>query len=188
MPSKNRTKTTTKIEKDSAATPETATTKLRTALVAAPGSTAADLAAAVGINKSTAGKILARWEANGTAIRTAGGVVDGRRVGDLWSAVADAVEPEVVAGPEAAEGAPPAREPFDPLPKGRLKPGALRMHVEDFLRMHAGEAFGPTQIGRALGRSQGAVNNALEASTLAGTVVKTQAAPKRFAIAPATKK
>lgn len=184
MPSKNRTKTTAKIEKDSATTPETAASKLRAALVAAPGSTAADLAVSVGINKSTAGKILARWEADGTAIRTARGVVDGRRAGDLWSAAADATEPEAVAAPELVEAAVPVREPLGPLPEGRLKPGALRQLAEDYLRMHPGEAFGPTHIGRALGRSQGAVNNALEASTLAGTVVKTQAAPKRFAIAP----
>ncbi len=186
MPSKNRTKMTTKIEKDSDATvPETAADKLRAALIAAPGSTAVDLAASIGINKSTAGKILARWEAKGTAIRTARGVVDGRRAGDLWSAVAtDVVEPEVVAKPELAEAVVPAREPFDPLPEGRLKSGALRALTEDYLRMHPGEEFGPTHIGRALGRSQGAVNNALEKLTSAGTVVKTQEAPKRFAIAP----
>lgn len=185
MPSKNR----TKIEKDSAGTPETATSKLRTALVAAPGTTAADLAASVGINKSTAGKILARWEADGTAIRTERGVVDGRRASDLWTAAAaDVAEPEEVAAPELVEAATPAREPSDPLPEGRLKPGALRQLAEDYLRMHPGEAFGPTHIGRDLGRSQGAVNNALEASTSAGTVVKTQAAPKRFAIAPAATK
>jgi hypothetical protein len=185
MPSKNRTKTTTKIEKESgAAGPETAASKLHAALVAAPGSTAVDLAANVGINKSTAGKILARWEADGTAVRTARGVVDGRRAGDLWSAVAA----DVVAEPESAEVDVATRKPFDPLPKGRLKPGALRALAEDYLRMHPGEAFGPTHIGKVLGRSQGAVNNALEASTSAGTVVKTQEAPKRFAIAPTATK
>jgi hypothetical protein len=190
MPSKNRTKTTTKIEKDSGvAAPETAADKLRAALVTAPGSTAVDLAASVGINKSTAGKILARWEANGTAIRTARGVVDGRRAGDLWSAVAtDVVEPDVVVEPESTEAVVTTREPFDPLPNGRLKPGALRQLAEEYLRRHPGEAFGPTHIGKALGRSQGAVNNALEASTSAGTVVKTQEAPKRFAIAPTATK
>jgi len=186
MPSKNRTKTTTKIEKDSdVAAPETAAGKLRAALIAAPGSTAVDLAVNIGINKSTAGKILARWEADGTAIRTARGVVDGRRAGDLWSVVAiEVVEPEVVAEPELAEVVVPTREPFDPLPEGRLKSGALRALTEDYLRMHPGEEFGPTHIGKALGRSQGAVNNALEKLTSAGTVVKTQEAPKRFAIAP----
>lgn len=185
MPSKNRTKSTTKIEKDSdGAVPETAADKLRAALIAAPGSTAVDLAASIAINKSTAGKILARWEADGTAIRTARGVVDGRRAGDRWSVVAaDVVEPEAVAEPESADSVVPAREPFDPLPEGRLKAGALRELTEHYLRMHPGEEFGPTHIGKALGRSQGAVNNALEKLTLAGTVVKTQEAPKRFAIA-----
>ena len=185
MPSKNHAKNTAKIKNDDAAMPETATSKLRAALIASPGSTAADLATSVGINKSTAGKILARWEADGTAIRTSRGVVDGRRVGDLWSPPADAAE--AVASPESAEAVVPEREPFDPLPHGRLKPGALRHMTEDYLRMHPGEAFGPTHIGRALGRSQGAVNNALEALAAAGTVVKTQAAPKRFAIAPTKK-
>ncbi|MEU7474353.1 hypothetical protein AB0A63_00100 [Lentzea sp. NPDC042327] len=202
MPSKNRSSATTKIDTDGdAAAPETAASKLRAALVAAPGSTAVGLAVSIGINKSTAGKILARWEADGTAVRTTRGVVDGRRAGDLWSAVAadvlaapDVVEPEAaepdevvpdpVTEPEVAEIAVPAREPFGPLPGGRLKPGALRDMTETFLRVHPGESFGPTHIGRALGRSQGAVNNALEALTSAGTVVKTQEAPKRFAIAP----
>ncbi|MCX2948966.1 MarR family transcriptional regulator [Lentzea sp. NEAU-D7] len=137
MPSKNRTKTTTKIEKSSDVTaPETAADKLRAALTAAPGSTAVDLAASIGINKSTAGKLLARWEADGSAIRTARGVVDGRRASDLWSGVAvDVMEPEVIAEPESAEGAVPAREPFDPVPEGRLKSGALRQLVEHYLYM-----------------------------------------------------
>ncbi|GHH32197.1 MarR family transcriptional regulator [Lentzea cavernae] len=181
MPSKTRTKSTTKIEKnDAAAAPETAANKLEAVLVAAPGSTAADLAVSVGINKSTAGKILARWEAAGTAVRTAGEVIDGRRAGDLWSAVV----PEVVTEQEPVEAVVPVRKPSDSLLEGRLKPGALRGLTEDYLRMHPGEAFGPTHIGRVLGRSQGAVNNALEALTSSGTVVKTQEAPKRFAIAP----
>ncbi|MFD4636903.1 hypothetical protein ACFWN2_06280 [Lentzea sp. NPDC058436] len=184
MPSKNRTKSTAKIENDVAAAPETAASKLQAALVAVPGSTAADLAASIGINKSTAGKILARWEADGTAVRTAGGLVDGRRLGDLWSAVApDVAEPDAVTDPEPVEAVAPVRVPSDPLPEGRLKPGALRGLTEDYLRAHPDEAFGPTHIGRALGRSQGAVNNALEALTSAGTVVKTKEAPKRFAIA-----
>ncbi|SES39872.1 MarR family transcriptional regulator [Lentzea albida] len=182
MPSKNRTKTTTKIKSEEVSAPETATDKLRAALVAAPGSTAVGLAAAIGINKSTAGKILARWEADGTAVRAVQGVVDGRRAGDQWSAVAESSGPETVAEPEVLDTAVPTGVPFGPPPVGRLKPGALRHLVEVFLRKHSGESFGPTHIGRVLGRSQGAVNNALEALTSAGTVTKTQEAPKRFAI------
>jgi hypothetical protein len=68
----------------------------------------------------------------------------------------------------------------------RLAPGALRGMVEDHLRDHPGEQFGPTAIANELGgKSSGAVSNALDKLVADGVAVKTQDKPRRFALAPA---
>lgn len=67
----------------------------------------------------------------------------------------------------------------------RLAPGALRGLVEDYLNDHPGKEFSPNAIGKALKRSSGAVNNALEKLVGDGYAVRTKDAPKRFAIAAA---
>jgi hypothetical protein len=67
----------------------------------------------------------------------------------------------------------------------RLAPFALRGMVEDHLRNHPGEEFGPVAIAKALGgKSSGAVSNALDKLVAAGTAVKTKERPRRFALAP----
>ena len=67
----------------------------------------------------------------------------------------------------------------------RLAPGGLRGMVEDYLRDHPGEEFGPTAIARALGgKSSGAVSNALDKLVEDKTAVKTKESPRRFALAP----
>lgn len=67
----------------------------------------------------------------------------------------------------------------------RLPSGALRGMVEDFLREHPGEEFGPAAIAKALdGRSSGAVSNALDKLVDYGTAVKASDKPRRFASAP----
>jgi hypothetical protein len=68
----------------------------------------------------------------------------------------------------------------------RLAPGALRGMVEDYLRDHPGEEFGPTAIAKALGgKSSGAVSNALDKLVEDNTAVKTKDKPRRFSLAPA---
>lgn len=52
-----------------------------------PNSTAADLSAAATIGKSTAQKILVKWESDGSVTRTAGIAEGGRRAADLWAIV-----------------------------------------------------------------------------------------------------
>ncbi|WP_410593586.1 MarR family transcriptional regulator [Amycolatopsis sp. lyj-23] len=70
--------------------------------------------------------------------------------------------------------------------KARLAPGGLRGMVEDYLRDHPGEEFGPTAIANALGgKSSGAVSNALDKLVEGGVAAKTQDKPRRFALAPA---
>ncbi|MGB6163280.1 MAG: MarR family transcriptional regulator [Pseudonocardiaceae bacterium] len=72
------------------------------------------------------------------------------------------------------EGQEPAKAP-------RLGKGALRGMVEDYLAEHPGEQLSPSAIGKALNRSSGAVNNALEKLVADGYAVQTQDKPKRFA-------
>ncbi|GAA5110714.1 MarR family transcriptional regulator [Haloechinothrix salitolerans] len=243
--------------------------KLWEALHAAPNSTAADLSATAKIGKSTAQKILVKWEADGSVTRTAGIAEGGRRAADLWaitdvdttqveptqadptpadtseaedtdatdaaqaepgtpaapdaddSAVteedpaeqtdtaadgaqdpadsdeADPVEAEPVAAEVSnpADGADGATTDGDATPedgadatgekKARLAPGGLRGMVEDYLRDHPGEQFGPTAIANALGgKSSGAVSNALDKLVEVGVAAKTQDKPRRFALAP----
>ncbi len=55
------------------------------ALYDQPNSTAAQLALAAGIGRSTAGKILAAWVKDGTVTRTPGAAQGGRRVADRWA-------------------------------------------------------------------------------------------------------
>jgi predicted transcriptional regulator len=62
----------------------------------------------------------------------------------------------------------------------RLPPGGLRGLVEDWLRDHPGEEFSPSKIGKELGRSAGAVSNALDRLVADGYAVQTQDKPKRF--------
>jgi hypothetical protein len=62
----------------------------------------------------------------------------------------------------------------------RLGKGALRGMVEDYLTERAGEQLSPSAIGKALGRSSGAVSNALVKLVADGYAVQTQDKPKRF--------
>src|SRR5690349_8151039 len=252
-----------------AAHPRTAAEdKLWAALDAHPAATAAELATAAGIGRSTAAKILARWAASELVTRTAptgttaaggppGRVAERWSIADLDQSVApsasgddpaddrhdagaasgaasgDEAEPtiarpeddgdrnlpedrggdqhggshrveargdrgdgevaSVTDAPEAraqpgtaraatltgtatgagatgdgASAAVPARE-------RRLPPGGLRGMVEDFLREHPEQAFGPSELGKKLGRSGGAVANALVKLVEAGSAVCVQA-------------
>ncbi|MFS8104677.1 MarR family transcriptional regulator, partial [Lentzea alba] len=63
--------------------------KLWQALRDNPGSTATALSTAAGIGKSTAPKILARWEKDGLVTRTAGIADGGSRPADRWSITTD---------------------------------------------------------------------------------------------------
>ncbi|WP_067902655.1 hypothetical protein [Nocardia vaccinii] len=65
----------------------------------------------------------------------------------------------------------------------RLAPGALRGQVEDHLRDAPEKEFTPHEIGKSLGRSSGAVHNALLRLTTLGTARKVSDRPKKFALA-----
>ncbi|MBF6277309.1 MULTISPECIES: hypothetical protein [Nocardia] len=72
-----------------------------------------------------------------------------------------------------------------PEASARLAPGALRGQVEDFLRDHPEGEFSPHEIGKLLGRSSGAVHNALAKLATLGTARRTSDRPRKFALATA---
>ncbi|MBK0870222.1 hypothetical protein INP57_25760 [Saccharopolyspora sp. HNM0986] len=174
--------------------------------------TTTQVVAGAGVGRSTAGKALARWAAAGLIIRhdapdhtTATTWLhtpdEQHEPGADTAEPDDAPPPDDHTPPEPAEAltadapadddAGAAEEPESPASAGpsagrpeRLKSGGLYGLVEDYLRDRPGQEFGPSQIGKDLNRSSGAVNNALEKMAAEEVAVKTQAAPKRFSIAP----
>jgi hypothetical protein len=266
--------------------------KLWSALRSHPGSTTAELSVLAGIGRSTAGKILASWNADGTVSRISGFSEGGRRAPDRWTVLdsddtsadtpasekipaewldADDEPTGTAAGPEnhdstehyrevstvdarlsdplAVPEATPSTDPSgdrdaprdpaddaldmdvsadsaggsggdadtdapptvdiqnaessevadadplsdvpedtqDPSAAGkprRLASGELHRMVEQFLRQHVGEEFGPSAIGKALGHSNGAVANALVRLTERGVAVQTCDRPRRYSVAP----
>jgi predicted transcriptional regulator len=175
--------------------------KLWRALLDSPGSTATALSTAAGIGKSTAPKILARWEGVGLVARTPGIADGGRRTADRWAIVTDdQTADDLTAGSlptddRSADDRPTGGQPCDdqvdevvdvPVKSERLAPGALRGLVEDYLRDHPGQQVSPNTIGKALNRSAGAVHNALEKLVEGGDVVRTSAKPKKYCLAADT--
>jgi DNA-binding MarR family transcriptional regulator len=164
------------------------------ALAARPGATATGLAEALGAGQSTTAKYLAALEAEGAVRREPGGREAGRKLADRWSvAVTDdwpaaaAVEGASAdsAGPaEAPEppAEPPAVDAADPSPTDRLGRGALGTLVREYLAARPEEDLGPTQIGKALGRSQGAVSNALGRLEASGEARLVSTSPRRYRI------
>lgn len=110
--------------------------KLWQALRHAPGSTAAALSAAAGIERSTAPKILTRWEKDGLVGRTTGIADGGTRAADRWSITSEDQPTD-----DQATDDQPTEKPV------RLAPGALGGMVEDYLRDNMGE-FSPTRSAR----------------------------------------
>jgi DNA-binding MarR family transcriptional regulator len=154
------------------------------ALAARPGATAAELADAADIGRSTAGKLLARLAADGRVLRQPGGRQDGRRTADRWTLPGATTAPAHDPHPEMATVA----ATTDPIPaagrpatrSGRLRPGELRDLVVGCLADRPGQALSPTAIAKALGRSAGAVGNALRVLAGQGVVVQSQVKPRMY--------
>ncbi len=144
----------------------TATTPERVlaAVVASSGATATDLAEATGLGRSTATKALAALEQAGHVARTTGGRDSGRKQPDQWS-------------PPAAD-----THPADAAEAGRLGKGQLGSLVVGYVQDRPGEEHSPTAIGKALGRSSGAVGNALTKLAAEGAVTETSAKPRRYIV------
>lgn len=140
--------------------------------------TAADLADRLGIGQSTAAKRLATLEGTGSVLRQPGGRVNGVRVADHWSVATIVVDND--AGNATKTD---ATNPADPKSGGkRLERGALGALVRDYLAARPDEDLGPSQVGKALGRSQGAVSNALARLETAGEARLVSVTPRRYRI------
>ena len=155
------------------------------ALASEPEATAADVAAAANVGRSTAGKVLARLASSGEVRRTEGGRDGARRLPDRF-ALASA-EPAAADGkPKAAQDATP-KAAADAKPKAaedRLKPGQLDELVLSYLKTNAdGSPHGPTAIARALERSPGAVANCVTRLTKAKQVRQDNDKPRRYSLA-----
>jgi hypothetical protein len=160
-------------------TSPTAAEAVAAALADHPGSSAAELSEIAGVGQSTATKTLATLEADGRASRLPGGRADnGRRQPDRWNPLPTA--PTQTAA-RAAKLVQPASDNSESA--GRLGRGELAGLVADFMAAHRGEAVGPTAVAKALGRSSGAVANALGRLTEAGTVALVGDQPRRYRLA-----
>ena len=165
-----------------AATQKTSPTQILDTLAARPEVTAAEVAAALGIGQSTAAKHLAALETEGAIRREPGGRDAGRRLPDRWSIVAAAggsAPGEAIQSPDRAANT--ERKPL--ALADRLGRGALGVMVRQYLAARPDEDLGPTQVGKGLGRSQGAVSNALSRLEAAGEVRLVSASPRRYRIA-----
>lgn len=152
-------------------TPSTTTTveTVLAAVTARPGATAVDLADVTGLGRSTVTRTLARLDQARQVTRTPGGRDNGRKQPDRWSV------PIAEADGDATTDVPTG---------GKLGKGQLRSLVLDYLRDRPGETQSPTAIAKALGRSSGAVGNALAKLAGDGTVTQTSAKPRRYAVRP----
>jgi DNA-binding IclR family transcriptional regulator len=139
------------------------------ALASNPEGTAADVAAAAGVGRSTASKVLARLASSGEVHRTEGGRDGTRRLPDRF-ALARAEPAAKGAKPKAAEE--------------RLKPGQLDGLVLDYLKKNADSGpHGPTTVANALKRSSGAVSNCLVRLTKSKLVRQESDKPRRYSLA-----
>jgi DNA-binding IclR family transcriptional regulator len=147
------------------------------ALAANPEATAAEVAVAAGVGRSTASKVLARLASLGEARRTEGGRDGARRLPDRF-ALASAEPAAKTARPKAAK---------DTEPKAaseHLKPGQLDGLVLAYLKEHADSGpHGPTTVAKALDRSSGAVGNCLVRLTKAKQVRQDNEKPRRYSLA-----
>lgn len=153
------------------------------ALAAHPGATAAELAEAAGVGQSTAAKTLAALEAEGRARRAVGGrSTSGRRQPDRWSPP-DTLSLDVKPSADATETAESTTSDRPGGSERRLGRGELNTLVLDYLAGHPGEPVGPAAVAKALGRSAGAVSNALGRLAEAGTVRLVGQSPRRYRLA-----
>jgi DNA-binding transcriptional ArsR family regulator len=153
------------------------------AVAAHPEATSAELAETLGIGQSTATKRLSALEDAGAVRRIPGGRQSGRRVSDRWVTVD--TKPGKPGGADSESRAPSSEGAVGETSSNdvRLGRGELASLVRDYLATRPDESFGSAALGKALGRSQGAISNSLAAMATRGDVVLASDKPRRYRIA-----
>jgi hypothetical protein len=150
--------------------------KVQSALKGKGGLTTAQVAEKAGLARSTATRTLAELEAEGLAERVNGGHDGKARVPDTWYQPGKSPK----AGKKAASpnGAASVTQPSG----DRLGKGELRAQVLDYLAAHPKAEFGPSQLAKpeVLGRSAGAIANALDKLAEDDKVRLTGEKPRRY--------
>lgn len=145
--------------------------KVIDALAAREEATVGELAAALGIGRTSARKHLTALDQAGKVKRSAGGREGKRKLPDRYSP----------AGEE--QKAPPRPEPPRKGSGERLRPGQLDGLVLGYLREHAADGpLSPSAVGKGLARSSGATANSLKRLAEAGRVQEVSERPRRYAI------
>jgi hypothetical protein len=153
------------------------------ALASNPEATAADVAAAAKVGRSTAGKVLTQLTRSGEIRRTEGGRDGARRLPDRF-ALASAGSAAEDATPKPPEGAKPKADAKPKAAGEHLKPGQLDGLVLAYLKENADSGpHGPTTVAKALDRSSGAVGNCLVRLTKAKEVRQDSEKPRRYSLA-----
>lgn len=155
-----------------------ATETVLVALASRPETTAEQLAAAAGLGRSTVAKALAALDAEHLVVRVTGGRDRGRRLADRWSL--PPATPTTEQPPSAGEDPVALRPAGDRGGEGRLARGQLRSLVADRLAGEPDREFTPSRLGGLLGRSAGAVGNALARMVENGQAVQTSVSPRRY--------
>ena len=172
------------------ATPTPTVEALLDALVGRPDTTAAELAEAVGIGRSTTSKLLAALATQGRVLRRPGGYQRGRRTPDHWTLITTTDRTRDTTSTSTATAATPTTQAADPdrtrpAPQ-RLGAGQLRDLVEACLAQRPNQALSATAVAKTLDRSAGAVANALQVLAGQGRVVQAHTKPRRYVIADPT--
>jgi IclR helix-turn-helix domain len=164
-----------------------ATQQLLHALAERPDASAAELADAAGIGRSTASKLLATLFAQGRVLRRSSGQQGGRRIPDRWTLptiTATTRETTTVAPALPATPTPQAADVDQPRPApGRLGAGQLQDLVEACLAQRPDQPLSATAVAKTLDRSAGAVANALQVLASQARVVLVQTRPRRYVVA-----
>jgi DNA-binding transcriptional ArsR family regulator len=175
-----REQTTTSASPDAGRPP--AEQALLKALAEQPDATVAELAAATGVGRSTASKLLARLESAGAARRKPGGRDGRRRLPDRW-APATIPKPSSSGRGAKASASEKTQRADGPSAIDRLRPGQLDGLVLAYLKKNAKSTpHGPGAIAKALGRSSGAVGNCLVRLTRDKQVREVSEKPRRYTL------
>lgn len=148
------------------------------ALAVRADATAEEVAVATGLGRSTVTKALAALGADHRVARSPGGRERGRRLADRWSLPQPAPTTDQL---QLARTGPSAVLPAGERGvEGHLGRGQLRALVAARLAAQPEVEFTPSRLGSLLGRSAGAIGNALARMVEDGLAVQTTASPRRY--------